>query len=261
MMILVMGLRVESPWTPVMACAALYVVSYFWQPNLMRALAMLVGFSAGFTLLMEAVAATGRPLWDEQLMAIDAWFGLSAPDAVAAVERYPALSVILKCAYFSVIPQTCLVMFTLAERASLWIFLKRFMLAAQITLCLFFFFPAEGVATSITPQIAARFHAVREGAAIAWQQAQGIITFPSFHTAWAVILIATFWQTRLRWPAVALNAMMIVSTITTGGHYYVDIVAGGALGALVVCLPFEASLVLDGALSLRRLAQRNAAAQ
>jgi membrane-associated phospholipid phosphatase len=261
MMILVMGLRVESPWTPAMTCAALYAVSFFWQRNLLRALAVLVGFSAGFTLLMEAVAATGRPLWDQQLLAFDACFGLSAPHAVAIVERYPALSVVLKCAYFSVIPQTCLVMFTLAEHASLWIFLKRFMLAAQITLCLFFFFPAEGVATSITPQIAARFYAVRDGAPIAWQQAQGIITFPSFHTAWAVILIATFWQTRLRWPAVALNALMIVSTITTGGHYYVDIVAGAILGGLVICLPFEASVVPDGPLSLRRLAQRNATAQ
>lgn len=259
LMILLLGARVEDPWTPLATCAALYIVSFFWQPNLLRALATLVGFSAGFTLLMEAVAATGRPLVDHYLAAIDAYLGLSAPRTVAAVSRYPALSVILICAYFSAIPQTCIVMFALAERAGLWVFLKRFIIAAQITLCFFYFFPAEGVATNITPQIAARFYALRDGATLSWQQAQGIITFPSFHTAWALILVATFWNTRLRWPAVALNAVMIVSTVTTGGHYYVDVFAGALVGALVICLPMETAVVPEGRLSLRRLGQRDAA--
>lgn len=259
LMILLLGAPVEDPWTPVAACAALYVVSFFWQPNLLRALATLVGFSVGFTMLMEAVAATGRPLVDHYLLAADAYLGLSAPRTVAAVSRYPALSVLLTCAYFSVIPQTCIVLFALAERATLWVFLKRFMVAAQITLCFFYFFPAEGVSTNITPQIAARFYALRDGAAISWQQAQGIITFPSFHTAWALILVATFWDTRLRWPAVALNALMIVSTVTTGGHYYVDIFAGALLGAVVICLPIEAAVVPEGRLSLRKLGRRDPA--
>jgi membrane-associated phospholipid phosphatase len=257
-MILLLGARVEDPWAPVTACAALYAVSFFWRPNLLRALATLVGFSAAFTMLMEAVAATGRPLVDDYLLAADAWLGLSAPRTVAAVSRYPALSLFLTCAYLSVIPQTCIAIFALAERASLWVFLKRFIIAAQITLCFFYFFPAEGTTTNITPRIAARFYALRDGAAISWQQAQGIITFPSFHTAWALILTATFWHTRLRWPAVALNAVMIVSTVTTGGHYYVDVFAGALVGGLVISLPIEAAVVPEGRLSLRRLGRRNA---
>jgi membrane-associated phospholipid phosphatase len=234
-------------------------VSFFWQPNLLRALATLVGFSAGFTMLMEAVAAAGRPLVDHHLLAADAYLGLSAPRTVALVGRYPALTLLLTCTYFSVIPQTCIVMFALAERAGLWVFLKRFIIAAQITLCFFYFFPAEGISTNITPHIAARFYALRDGAAISWQQAQGFITFPSFHTAWALILVATFWDTRLRWPALALNSLMIVSTVTTGGHYYVDVFAGALVGALVICLPVEATAIPEGRLNLRRLGRRGAA--
>lgn len=236
-MIWAIGAPLPNLWMPVGICTALFAVSFYWQPNLLRGLAALVAFSAAFTLLMEAVAASGRPLVDESLASIDATLGFSSVKLVAWVAQYPWLSLIMKCAYFSVIPQTCLVMLVNAEKPDLWVFLRRFFLAAQITVCFFFFFPAEGVATCITPQIAARFYALRAGAPLDWQQAQGIITFPSFHTAWAIILMATFWKSPLRWPAIALNALMIASTVTTGGHYFIDVPAGAIVGLLAILQP------------------------
>lgn len=56
---------------------------------------------------------------------------------------------------------------------------------------------------------------------------QGIITFPSYHAALALILLFAGWShPLLRWPFVVLNIGMIVATPIDGGHYFVDVFAG-----------------------------------
>jgi len=64
----------------------------------------------------------------------------------------------------------------------------------------------------------------------------GIVTFPSYHTAIALILV---WVTRgiapLFWPALILNLGVLVAIPTEGGHYLVDMLAGAAITALA-CL-------------------------
>lgn len=233
-MVLALGVPLPDVWQPIVACSALVAVSFWWQPNLLRGLAALVGFGAAFTLLMEAIASTANPLIDDRLMAADAVLGLSSPATVALVRQHPGWELCLKVAYFSVIPQTSIVILMLAESPRLWQFMRRFMLAALITVCCFYFWPAEGVATVATPPIAARFHALRSGADLSLQAAQGIITFPSFHSAWAVLLVVAFWTTPLRWPAVVLNAFMLASTVPVGGHYFVDVPAGILVAVVVI---------------------------
>jgi membrane-associated phospholipid phosphatase len=63
----------------------------------------------------------------------------------------------------------------------------------------------------------------------------GIVTFPSFHAAGAVLLACAWWQVPgLRYPGVALNAAMLVSAIPCGGHYLSDLIAGcGIAGAII----------------------------
>lgn len=57
--------------------------------------------------------------------------------------------------------------------------------------------------------------------------AQGLVTFPSFHTVSAVLLAIGFWQIPyVRWPALALNALMLISIPIEGSHYLVDVLAG-----------------------------------
>ncbi|MCO5106597.1 MAG: phosphatase PAP2 family protein [Burkholderiaceae bacterium] len=64
----------------------------------------------------------------------------------------------------------------------------------------------------------------------------GIVTFPSYHTAIALILV---WVTRgiapLFWPALILNLGVLVAIPTGGGHYLVDMLAGAAITA-AACL-------------------------
>ena len=59
---------------------------------------------------------------------------------------------------------------------------------------------------------------------------QGIITFPSFHTVVAISVPYAFRQ--LGWPFImvtALNVIMLISIVSHGGHYLVDVISGAAV--------------------------------
>jgi membrane-associated phospholipid phosphatase len=63
--------------------------------------------------------------------------------------------------------------------------------------------------------------------------AEGIISFPSLHAALGLLFIFALWPVRrLRWPAVILNAVMIAATPVEGSHYFADVLAGLAVGAI-----------------------------
>lgn len=63
----------------------------------------------------------------------------------------------------------------------------------------------------------------------------GLTAFPSFHTAMALITVYCS-RTRvvLFVPALVFNSLMIASTPVFGGHYFVDLIAGGALAMVLI---------------------------
>jgi len=88
----------------------------------------------------------------------------------------------------------------------------------------------------------AHIEALNEARAGSWTtldftKANGIVTFPSFHAIFAVIF--TYAVRRVRWAfaiMAPLNAMMLMSTPTVGGHYLVDAAAGIAVAVAVIVL-------------------------
>ena len=63
----------------------------------------------------------------------------------------------------------------------------------------------------------------------------GIVTFPSFHSAAAVLYLWAFWPVRWMRPiAVVANVGMLVATPVCGGHYFVDVFAGIAIAAVAI---------------------------
>ncbi|MGH6862946.1 MAG: phosphatase PAP2 family protein, partial [Methylocella sp.] len=67
---------------------------------------------------------------------------------------------------------------------------------------------------------------------------QGLVVFPSFHTALAVLCACAAWPLRiLKFPLLALNLLIILSAPAMGGHYFIDIIAGIILAASTVSLP------------------------
>jgi membrane-associated phospholipid phosphatase len=59
---------------------------------------------------------------------------------------------------------------------------------------------------------------------------EGLICFPSFHAILALLAAIALWQVRgFRWASAIWASMIVVSTVTTGWHYVVDILAGVAV--------------------------------
>jgi membrane-associated phospholipid phosphatase len=120
------------------------------------------------------------------------------------------------------------------------------------TIAIFIFVPAVGafVFVDITPaQYAAlpseiytparTLDALRSGVmtTIRLDNLEGLIAFPSFHTAAAIFYAWALWPAKyIRWPVLALNLGIISTTPIGGAHYAIDVVAGTvvALGAIVV---------------------------
>ena len=66
----------------------------------------------------------------------------------------------------------------------------------------------------------------------------GFISFPSYHAASCLLFVWAVWPLKvLRLPVLTLNAVMFAATLTVGGHYLVDLIAGLIVAAVCLQLP------------------------
>ena len=213
----------------------------------LKSLALLVAFTTVYSVFMYALATTARPLADPTLAYIDGTMGFSAADVVGWVNARPKLEWALRLVYFSLIPQTILTIVWLGlgnQRERLDKFLVRFMLGALLTAVGFYLLPAVGTCASYDlpvnvchQKFIEHFAALRDGSLtlVSWRNAEGLMTFPSFHTIWAVLLIAAFYRVPYAsWPIALLNVAVVISTVTTGMHYLTDVLAGLLVSAIVI---------------------------
>jgi membrane-associated phospholipid phosphatase len=220
---------------PVLCCLGLTVAAWWYRrtPSFrlcLTSLAVLVAFSTTFVLLTYALAASPWPLANAGLAWWDAKVGCSATAITEWVNARPWLYTVMWYAYFSLLPQTMLLIIVLGFRNSerLTRFLVQFMLCGLVSVACFYFVPAIGSCGATVPdhmqKTVADTLALHEGTAkvVTWRGAEGLLTFPSFHVIWGVLLALAFrW-----WPITLLNVLMIVSTIPIGTHYGIDLVGG-----------------------------------
>jgi membrane-associated phospholipid phosphatase len=214
----------------VLLLAAFY---YRHVPNFrlcLSALALVVAFSSGFVVLTYLAARLNPPLVDGWLIHCDATLGF------LTIRHWQAtlLGKCLTVAYYSLLAQTAATIAMLGllnKREELEQFLQRMMVAAVIVLACFLLVPAIGpceVAPSADQAHYLRhFQELRSGTrtGLTLTDVEGLITFPSFHTVWALLLVAAC-PRRLKPCSVVLNAAVIVATLTTGWHYLTDVLAG-----------------------------------
>ena len=68
-------------------------------------------------------------------------------------------------------------------------------------------------------------------------QSAGIVCFPSFHAIWAILCAQALWGIRpLRIPVAVLSGMIVFSTMSTGWHYFCDVLAGAVVAALAIVI-------------------------
>lgn len=224
----------------------------------MEVTAILAAVSAAGAFASLIAAATARPYADEWLMAADAalFYGFDWRAAIASIAGREQLLIAASHVYASLHWQPIvltLALFALGKGSRCWVFATAWAITLAATIAIFPFLPALGgylhfgIPQSDMPGVlvrAAWLHAailepVRDGSLRVLEAGvlEGVVTFPSFHAAAAVLLAWGFWGLRwLRWPGVALNAAMIAASVVIGGHYLVDVVAGCTIaGGAIWC--------------------------
>lgn len=211
----------------------------------MTGLAQVVAFTTGYTLLMYSAASLGVRLYDDPLMRFDEACGVSLPTIVDWARRHPGLTSALRIGYDSMLLQTALVIILLgfrSQRVPLEQFVLQFMTTALISAGVFAVMPAVGPFHGYGYEMSGdqgryveHLMAVRDGSMTEFtlQAAEGLITFPSFHTTWAILIA---WAFRRDWwlaiPFGIVNIAVIISTLTTGWHYFADVVGGVVLAVI-----------------------------
>jgi membrane-associated phospholipid phosphatase len=204
------------------------------------------------TLASYPAAAASHGYVDPKLERIDQALHFDWLSWYRMVSAHPVLQWCGKVAYSSIYatPAVLLGYFAYSGRRSeARLFLVSFWIAAILTLLLFPWLPAKGplamlwqgpipyMPTSalyqaqMIPEL--RTHVLTQ---IDLGALRGLVCAPSFHTTAAVIFCFTAWPVRaLRWPLLAVNAAMLLSTPVEGTHYLADML-GGALVALASIL-------------------------
>jgi PAP2 superfamily len=204
--------------------------------------------------LTYLAAAACFPLQDANLMAIDRALGLDWKGYVLFVNDHPLLATWLSFGYSMIRWPMFLIPVALAA-AHLYrrivVFTFAFGLALVVTTIISALVPAIGAYQEIgldpadLPNLAPQAYLgqvrdltpVRDGTLrhLDLFGLAGIVTFPSFHAASAVLYCWAFWPVRwLRALALIANAAMLASTPIDGGHYFIDLIAGIAVAAAAI---------------------------
>ncbi len=211
-------------------------------------------FTAVGAALSYIAASANLPLADHVFADIDRALGLDWHGMLTSMNAQFELHLAFMLAYTSFKLQaitTILVLAFAGYLLQLRIFTLAFVLSALVCIAISALLPALGAwdyfqlaqsdYAAITPATRELhlpiLHGLRDGTlrTLAGITAEGIITFPSFHTALAVIFMVALWPVPvLRWVGIVLNGLMIASTPIDGGHYFIDVLAGVAIAAVCV---------------------------
>lgn len=239
----------------------LYWIYAYARPDLRLATlgagsAVLIAYTHVGAALSYAMTALDWPLLDPQFAALDRHIGFNWVGYLSWTAAHPSIARGLRAAYFSSMYQTAAVIVALAllgQIQRLIAFLWLFILTSATVIVLSGLLPAAGAFVYHEPAAALRavvgldagvwhldqFEALRRGSltVIDFSKLEGLVTFPSFHTALAMICAWGFWTVRCaRWPMAALSAVIIASTPSIGGHYLIDVIGGAALTVVAILL-------------------------
>ncbi|MGH7123533.1 MAG: phosphatase PAP2 family protein [Stellaceae bacterium] len=251
-----LGIHLAGEGLTHVAGAALFVGALgafytYLRPNprivdVAHTMTLLLAFFAATAVLSYLLTATALPLVDHQLAAADRALGFDWMAWLAWVRARPVLALVLQIVYLSAIPQ--LLAIALAhgftgrpERNS--DFLWSMMASLAIIVPVSALWPAAGAwveydalrfgnEAQVHDFLAMRAGTLHE---LDLTRLQGLINMPSFHTTLGVLYAYALRGRRLLFAGATLfNAVMILSVLTEGGHYLVDVIAGAAVAVAAI---------------------------
>jgi len=204
--------------------------------------------------LTYVAASTNLPMQDANLLAIDRALHFDWAAYARFVDDRPMLAAWLNCGYNMIRWPIFAIPVVLAAKGCyrrIKEFTFAFGLALVVTTILSALVPAIGVYQQIGLDPATLKHIdphayldqlrdlppTREGVLrhLELLGLGGIVTFPSFHAASAVLYTWALWPARWFRPLVVLaNGLMLAATPLNGGHYFIDVIAGMAIAVLAI---------------------------
>jgi hypothetical protein len=191
--------------------------------------------------------AHGAPYADPSLARADAWLGVSVPAMTTWTWAHPRVATLAKVVYFTFAPQMLLTVLALAvqrDRERLWEFAFHFHVCLIVTIAALAIWPclhAAGfygfVPTIDMSHTIAQIKGFHDGTMtiVRFDDLDGLVSVPSFHVAGALLVTWAFRsRPRVLVPLIILNAGLCLSTVLTGEHYVIDVVAAVPLVAASV---------------------------
>jgi membrane-associated phospholipid phosphatase len=168
----------------------------------------------------------GLPFVDDRLRTWDAALGFDWWAYTAWLHRSPRLTAFLNAVYWSHLPETALAVIWVAHRGSAQRLLRAFAIAFVLAVLGTVLLPAVG--TVPTAHAAVVRYGLRAGTYRTFDPSDiaGLISMPSFHAVLAVLVPLALWPTNARWLVLVFNLVLLVATVSEGGHYLVDVLAG-----------------------------------
>jgi hypothetical protein len=240
-----------SGWAPRLSLTAAIAslgLFYHWQRRDARIVALAhwtvawIAFSIAGAILTYLAASRGAGWSDEMLVRLDRRLGFDWAHWFVFVNGHVALKLVLAFAYTSLMPQILLSVMHFSWRCRedrSCELLANSILALLLTAVVFALFPAMGPGTAV-PELAKLYlvdlTGLHDGTSSSFDvtKLDGIVAFPSFHTALAVLLTYAHRGGVLFCPVAALNAVMLVSVPSEGGHYLSDVLAGAAIAVMAI---------------------------
>ena len=177
-----------------------------------------------------------HPVIDPVLKALDGSVGFSVAVFMHWFQEMPRINDFMWIIYNSLIPQLSLTFLLLPfiDFKGVQRFYLLLLLSFILMLGFTYFFPSVSPCYSyhgfqFAPSLQKEAHAYlsfRSGGAVPLTDD---VSCPSYHVITALILIAGWWNVKkygIRYFVLALNLLMILSTLTTGAHYLTDVIAG-----------------------------------
>lgn len=215
--------------------------------------ASIIAYTAVMAPVTYLCARNSMPLFDDVFRMADAWMGYDWQAWADFEIGIPMLSIVLRLAYASLLPQTVIALVVLpiiGDGRRGFSFIRASLIAVIVACAGSYVMPAAmpaGVNTAWYSHWAALRSAVPFK--ISLSQVEGIITFPSFHASVAILIL---YSMRGLGAVTAvfgiLELLMLVATTTYGFHYFTDVVGGivVAVGAIWATSQLDRIFVFGG---------------
>lgn len=239
---------------------ALWWVYVRLRPDaIIAALTEAAAFLVLFTLVLEIMSylatALDRPLWDATFAAVDRALGFDFQAHLAYLARRPRLARLLELCYNTSMLQIAVAVVALAVTrrfARLHAFLALFAFTATAVIGIAALFPTLspypyfGIPDRLMPAFADRREvldsvpqilALRNGTmrVLPLTDLQGLVSFPSFHTVLALIILWAVLPIRaIAVPLFMVNFLLILGALSRGDHYLCDLLAGALLALAAI---------------------------